>query len=327
MQYGGLPALRPLTPEDKDHIMAALKQSDRVISINLTVTTSLRDKLSTFKGVFPELQDLVLLCRDGVPLTMPNTFRWGQRLRRLHSTGVVFPALLQLLSYSTNLIDLQLHEVFFHWQFSPGMLMKALSKLGQLRSLSLRFRFTAFHQSFQPLYLESVFFPALKRLNYHGSMEYLEDIVARIDAPFLKDIEITFFDDLIVALSEFSKFIDWIELYRSHRGTHILSSQPTISMPLIQLRAPTLLKLQMVCKPPCFLTSSMAQICLDISPFLFNDEGDLRISTTRPSGRMDGSYGRELQELLNKFTGKVVSTRYELLDKRRAYFTTPREAA
>ena len=71
---GGLPALSPPTHEDEDNIMAALKQSDRVISISLTVTASLLEKLSTIEGAFSELQDL-LLSRYGAQLTLPSTFR------------------------------------------------------------------------------------------------------------------------------------------------------------------------------------------------------------------------------------------------------------
>ena len=284
--------------------MCALKQSDRVISISLTVTTSLLEKLSMIEGPYSELQDLVLLSsRDGVLLTMPNAFRWGQCLRRLHLTGVAFPALLQLLSSSPNLIDLQLHEIFFPWQFSPNMLTKTLSKLGQLQSLSLRFRSITFHNSSLPRYLpqclERIFLPALTRLQYQGSMEYLEDTVTRINAPFLKDIEITFFDYLIVAHSRLREFFDWIESHRSHFGAHILSSQPTISISITQPGALTCLKLQVLCKPSHLQTSSMAQICL------FNDKGDLRFTMTRPSERMNKSYSRELLEFLCKFKGKM----------------------
>ena len=302
VQYGGSRELDPPDFKELEDIMAALKQSDRVISIHLTISTWLLSKLSTIEGVFSELQDLVLLSREREPVTMPSTFRWGQRLRRLHSTGIAFPSLLQLLSSSTNLIDVQLHEVFFPWQFPPDMLMKALSKLGQLRSLSLHFPSIIIPHYFLPLYLplclESISLPVLTRLNYQGSMEYLECTVASIDAPFLKDIEITFFDNLIVAHSNLSEFIDWIELYRSHFGAHILPSQPTISISITQPGAPTCLKLQVLCKPSCLQTSSMAQICL------FNDEGNLRISTTRPSGWMNRSYRRELLEFLSKFKGK-----------------------
>ena len=304
VQYGGLPALSPPSPEDEENIVAALKQSDRVVSISLTVTNSLLEMLSLIEGAYSELQDLVLLsCRDGVLLTMPNAFRWGQRLRRLHSTGVTFPALLQLLSSSPNLIELQLHEIFFPWQFSPNMLTKALSKLSQLQSLSLHFRAITFHNSSLPRYLpqclESIFLPVLTRLQYQGSMEYLEDTVTRIDAPCLKDIEITFFDYLIVAHSRLREFFDWIESYMSHFGAHILSSQPTISISITQPGALTCLKFQVLCKPSRVQTSSMAQICL------FNDEGNLRITTTRPSGRMNKSYSRELLEFLSKFKGKM----------------------
>ena len=38
MEYGGSPALDPPAPEDEDNIMAAIKQSDRVSHISLTVT-------------------------------------------------------------------------------------------------------------------------------------------------------------------------------------------------------------------------------------------------------------------------------------------------
>ena len=278
--------------------MAALKQSDRVISISLTVTTSLLEKLSTIEGAYSELQDLVLLSRRyGVPLIMPNAFRWGQRLRRLHLMGITFPALFQLLSSSTNLIDLQLHDVFFPSQFSPDMLMKALSNLGQLRSLSLHFRFFTFRHSFLPPCLENIILPVLTRLHYQGTMDHLGYTMASIDAPFLKDIEITLCDSPIVAHSKLSKFIDWIESRRSHSGAHNLSSQPTISISITQPGAPTCLKFQVLCKPSRLQTSSMAQICL------FN-KGDLRITTTGPPGRTNRSYNRELLEFLSKFTGK-----------------------
>ena len=308
VQYGGFPALDPPTPEDEDNIMVALKQSDRVISINLTTTPSLLKKLYTFEREFSELQDLVLLSPDAVlrALLMPSAFRWGRRLRRLHLTGIAFPELLQLLSSSTNLIDLQLHKVFFLLELPPNMFMKALSNLGQLQSLSLHFGSFPYYHLALPPDIQRNFLPALNRLNYQGSIEYLAVTVANIDAPFLTDIGITF-DDLIVAHSNLSDFIDWMALYRSHFGAHILSSQPTISI-LTQPEAPTCLKLQVLCKPSRLQTSSMAQICL------FNDEGDLPITTTRPSGRvntwMDRSYSRKLLEFLSQFKGKMLSHLY-----------------
>ena len=306
VQYGGLPTLGPPTPEDEDNIMAALKQSDRVISISLTVSISLLKKLSTIEGAFSELQDLVLLSRDGQPLIMPSAFRWGQRLRRLHSTGIAIPALRQPLysSSSTNLVDLQLHDTFPPWQLSPVILKNLLSEMTRLRSLSLRFRSTSHYHFPLPTHRDKVvlrvILPFLTHLNYWGRIVYLEGIVAIIDAPSLEDIKITTENPF---LGKYKRFIDWIETRRSHRGDILSSeqaSESTLSISLMQPGDQTRLKLQALYNLLRVETSSMAQIW-------FKDEDCLRIGTTRSSARMESSHSRGLLEPLNKFTGKKLS--------------------
>ena len=326
VEYGGLPTLDPPVPEDEDNIITALKQSDRVISISLTVTSSLMEKLSAVEKPFSGLQDLVLLSRDGEPLTLPRTFRCGQRLRRLHSTRIEFPALLMsLYSSSVTLLDLQLHDAFLPWEISPVILKNVLSEMTQLQSLSLHFSsitLSIANHHFPPLrYQERVILPALTRVNYRGSMDYLEGIVAMIDVPSLEDIEITS-DNPFLALPEFKTFIDRIEMYRSHCVAHTSSSERTVSISLTQPGAPTRLNLQVFYKPSCRQILPVTQINFNFSPFLFKDEQDLRIS------RRNSSHSRELLELLTNFTGKkCVSSRYEPLYKRCAYFEILREAA
>ena len=82
VQYGGSLALDPPSPEDEGNIIAALKQSDRVSSISLAVTSSLLDILS---GSFTGLEVLVLLPRSSIcqSLTLPSAFRYGPCLRYL----------------------------------------------------------------------------------------------------------------------------------------------------------------------------------------------------------------------------------------------------
>jgi hypothetical protein len=82
--------------------VAALKHSDRVSSIELTVTSSLLDKLAAIKLPFSELEELVLQSLGDLQLTLPSTVRCGTRLRRLYSTGVAFPALPDILSHSAR---------------------------------------------------------------------------------------------------------------------------------------------------------------------------------------------------------------------------------
>ena len=301
VEYGGSLTLDPPVPEDEDDIIAALKQSDRVISISLTVTSSLMEKLSAIEKPFSELQDLVLLSRDGVPLTLPSTFRCGQHLRCFHSTGIAFPSLLQPLCSSsfTNLTDVQLHDAFLPRQVSPDVLKNILSKMPRLRSLSLHFCPTT-HYRFPlvPLYGERVVLSFLKHLNYRGKVMCLESIVAMINAPFLEDIEITL-DNPLLALPKFKQFIDGIGTQRSHRGGHILSSEPCVLMSLKRPGVLMHLKLQSLSKPSLMQISSMAQVCLDIFPFLRN-EGYICV-TTQASRRMDSSPS---VDLLDSFTGE-----------------------
>jgi hypothetical protein len=123
--------LNPPAPEDDENIMAALKRSDRVGSISLTVTNSLRKNLSTFSEPFPILEELILLSQENVQVTLSSAFRWGPRLRTLHLTGfrVPFPALLQHLSPPTSLVDLQLHEIPRAGYFPPEAFVDVLSML------------------------------------------------------------------------------------------------------------------------------------------------------------------------------------------------------
>ena len=143
VQYGGSLELDPPAPEDEDNIMAALKRSDRVVSLTLTVTAPLQARLSTIDPLFLKLEHLVLLSQDGMRyLTQPRPFRsgqWGTRLRSLHLTRISFLELPRLLYSSKNLVDLRLHEVLYPSNFSTEILTNSFSGMTQLQLLSLHF--------------------------------------------------------------------------------------------------------------------------------------------------------------------------------------------
>ena len=322
--YGGSPGLDPPAPEDENDIMAALNQPDRVHSINLTITSSLLEKFSAIKRPFSKLEDLILLSRDGVQLTLPTTFRWGQRLRRLHSTGIVIPALVQLRYQSMDLIDLQVHEVPNPWRFSPEAHPDDLYMMSQLQSLSLHFLPTSDHvqATVSPRSWNRVSLPALTRFKYRGLFRDLEELVARIDAPHLEDIEVTFTNESITDLSKLIAFIDRIEMLRSQRQAHILSSEKAISNSLIQPGVPTRLKFRSVHESLYLRLSYMARIFTQFSAFLLDVE-ELHISVTQQSRQEDSSYIAQWQQLLNLFgcvkwlhvVGKLSTEIVRLLDK------------
>ena len=302
MRYGGSPVLNPPTPEDEGNIVVALKLSDCITSIRLTVTSSLLERVSATLRSFSELEDLVLLSRDSVQLTLPSTFLWGPRLRRLHSTRIAFSALLTLLYSSKNLVDLQLHEVLNPLHFSPEVLTNALSGMAQLRSLSLHFLSTPGYRDSSPSSRERVVLPALTRFNFRGNSQYSEGLVARIDAPRLRDIDVTFVNEIIFELPALSVFIDRIDMHKSYRRADILSSEHDISLTLTQPGAPTCLKFQLLCEELSHQLLSMVRICIHFYVFVFNVE-DLRISAKRPPRCTDRHHTGKWQESISAFTG------------------------
>jgi len=307
VEYRGPPALDPLAPEHEDNIIAALKKSDRVGSISLTITSSLLGKLSAIERPFSELEDLVLLSRDSVPLTLPSTFRWGLRLRTLHLTRAAIPALPELLAPSKRLVDLQLHKIPSVGYFSPEALANALSGMTHLQTLSLHFlSFTLPRNTLDlpPQSGECVVLPTLMCLKYRGTSKYLDGLVDRIDAPHLGDIDITFFSQPTMSNSQLGRFINRIEMQKSHRRADIISSKCAISISFTQPEAPTRLELRVSSKQLARQLSYMPQICNGLSAFLLTSGvEDLRISATQPSSGQDDSDHEGWLNLIRLFRG------------------------
>ena len=302
IQYGGEPNLDPPAPEDDDNIIAALKQSSRVRFISLTVTSSLLTKLSVISEPFLDLEELAILSQDNLQLTLPSTFRWGSRLRTFLSTRIAFPSLPQLLSPCQDLVDLQLHEIPSAGYFHPEAFTNALSGMTQLRSLSVHFL------SFPPRrnYLrlppppeERIVLLALTHLKYRGVSKYLDSFVARIDAPRLEVIDITFFNQTTMDASQLSRFIERIEMQTSLLQADVETSADAISISFTNTSSSTL-RLQISCKQLDWQLSCMAQICDQISPFL-SRVNSLGINAAQPLGGQDDEHSEQWLDLVHSF--------------------------
>ena len=300
IQYGGSPNLDPPAPEDDDNIIAALKQSGRVSSIRLTVSSSLREKLSAISEPLSELEELALLSQDNVQQALPSTLLWGPRLRALHSTGIAFPSLPSLLLPCQDLVDLQLHKIPSSGYFSPEAFAGALSGTPQLRSLTLHMLSFPRRRSFPGWSappVERVVLSALTCLEYRGASKYLDSFVRRIDAPLLEDIEFTLFNQPTMDASQIGRFIARTEIHTSLIKAVVETSAHAISISFIDSDMWTPLRLQIPCKQLDWQLSCMAQICDQISPFLFY-VGDLGINTAQPPDEQDGVGGEEWLDLL-----------------------------
>ena len=127
-----------------------------------------------------------------------------------------------------------------------------------------------------------VFLPALTRLKFRGTSEYLNSLVTRIRTPRLLDIEVWFFNQLVFHISQLAHFVDQI-MQKSSCRADIQSSRHAISIIFSQPELHARFVLQVYCEQLDWQLSSMAQICgqLSSSGFLCK-AGDLRIDTTRP---------------------------------------------
>ena len=317
VEYGAVPNLDPPAPGYDENIIAALKQSGRVRSINLTVTSSLLEKLSSISEPLSELEELVLLSQDNVQQIFPSTFRWGPHLRTLHSTRIAFPSLLPLLLPCQDLVDLQLHEFPSATYLSPEEFANALSGTPQLRSLTLHLLSFPRRRSYlgsPPPPGERIVLAALTHLKDQGTSKYLDVFVARIEAPRLRDIEITLFSQPTMDALQLGQFIQRTEIHALLTGSladveisaHAISISFTKCRPsnflserLSQNLSP-LLRLQISCKQLNWQLSCMAQICDQISPFLFHVRY-LRIKTAQPPGEQVDVDGEQWVDLLRSF--------------------------
>ena len=307
IEYGGIPVLDPPAPEDDDNIISALKQSGRVRTINLTVTSSLLEKLSSISEPLSELEELVLLSQDKVQQIFPSTFLWGPRLRTLHSTRIAIFSLPPLLLPCHDLVDLQLHEIPSSGYFSPEAFTNALSGTPQLRSLTLHLLSFPRRRSYlglPPAPGERIVLAALIHLRYRGTSKYLDSFVGRVDAPRLGDIDITLFCQPTMDAVQLGQFIQRTEIHTSLGRAEVETSAHAISISFTKsgvfTKVSTPLRLQISCKQFDWQLSCMAQICDQISPFLLH-VGNLRINAAQAPDEQDGVGGEQWLDLLLSF--------------------------
>ena len=155
---------------------------------------------------FPELTDLRLAIygdHGRVPI-LPDSFLGGTapRLRKLLLWGIPSPGLPKLLLSATHLVNLDLGDIPRSGYIPPEIMATSLSALTNLEFLCLQFRYPrprpaleSRHPPPPPLTRSNL--PSLTNISFKGASEYLEEILARIDAPRLNELYITFVNQII----------------------------------------------------------------------------------------------------------------------------------
>lgn len=266
---------RPLwdTKLREDNIIAALEHNDRVCQITLDYepNSRLENFVVSMQEPFPALTALYLLSeRHKEAPILCDSFLGGYapRLQYLFLTGIPFPALPKLLLSATHLVTLHLWYIPHSGYISPEAMVTALSVLTRLEKLKLSFRSPQSYpnrESGQPPPPTLSVLPSLTFFHFKGVSEYLEDLMARINAPQLDDLNIIFLHQLIFDIPQLTGFISRTLNIKTPDTAIVYFSYFAVEVEFARI-LDKVLKLEVSCRSSDWQLSSVAQVCSSLSP-------------------------------------------------------------
>ena len=249
-----------------DNIIAALEHNDRVYGVELWRVTSsqLENVLAAMQEPFPALTYLELVSKDKTERVVPDSFLGGSapRLRSLSLDRIPFPGLLRLLLSATDLVNLSLSGVPLSGYISPEAMVAGLSGLTRLKSLWLEFQ-SPLGETLPPPPSRALL-PALTRFEFKGFCGYLEDLLARIDAPLLDDLNITFLYQLIFDTPQLAQFISRAPKFKAPDEAYVKFSDRDVSLTLPRSAEGTFdgtFHVAISCSDSLWQLSSLTQLC------------------------------------------------------------------
>jgi hypothetical protein len=264
-----------------DNVIAELEHTDRICQITLHFhTTSQIEKLWTAMQVpFPELAGLYLsLVTEYHGPVIPDSFLGGSapRLQYLALISVPFPGLPGLLLSATHLAHLHLLNIPHSGYISPEAMATCLTTLTNLKRLQLEFESPQScpdqENRRSPPPTRSLL-PALTYFWFKGVNEYLEEFVARIDAPRLCQLQATFFNDIDFDTAEVIRFVSRSSTLKALNRATVCFQDQIASVKLEpQASGVGHFEVEILCREPDWQLSSLAQICTTSLPLLSTTE-------------------------------------------------------
>ena len=209
---------------------AAIVHQGRICEIILNRLTSsqLERLVSAMQGRFPALNHCILgfYERGHSAPALPDGFldESARHLQSLQLQSIPFPALPKLLLSTTHLARLTLWDIPHSDYVSPETMVTNLAVLANLKSLAIGFecRLSRPNQENRrsPPPTPTVF-SALTRFEFKGVGKYLDDFVARFDAPLLNSISVTFFHEPIFNIPQLAQFMRRTTSFRAFNEAHM----------------------------------------------------------------------------------------------------------
>ena len=262
------------TTRSVENIVAVLEHSDRVFQIDLMYIprSHLKQVLAAMQEPFPELTHLELSSSDEPDTVSLDSFLGGSapRLEFLWLNRIPFPGLPKLLMSASQLVQLYLVNISHSGYFSPEAMLNALSASNSLVALHLDFQSPQSGPDWAsrrpPPPTRSVL-PALTNVLFKGVSEYLEDIAGRINAPQLKYLDITLFNQILFDTPQFIQFISRTPTLKALKKARVAFADGAARINLSsQTSGFGELTVKIQCKELDWQISSLEQVCTSCLP-------------------------------------------------------------
>ena len=199
-----------------DNIITALEHKDRIGGLYISeIPSSGREDLwAALQQPFPALTFLFFESYVETPVS----FLGGSApaLQKLIIRRAPFLGLPKLLVSAIHLHYLSLDRIPHSAYISPEAMATCLSVLTKLEYLHIGFESPRSRPDRRPPPQTRIHLPVLTLLGFDGVAEYLEDLVASIDAPLLDKLTITFFHQLIFDTPRLTQFINRTPKFKAH---------------------------------------------------------------------------------------------------------------
>ena len=262
-----------------ENIFAAIKYSDRICQLCLLPfpRPQMEIVMAAMQKPFPLLTGLYLQPGNGlasdVPLIDSNLFLGGSApcLLTVVLYDASFPRLPDLLLSTTQLVRLGISFIPRSGYISPEAMLTCLSVLTKLKRLEIGFRTPeSLHDQRRqhPPFPTRILLPVVTRLWLQGTCEYLEVLLAKIDAPLLDNLTISLFRQPIFNTPELIQFIDRTPKLEAHGQVRVVFDPYLDAWATFPQRFGGKFRLEVKCSPPDHL-SSLTQVCSSSVPPAF----------------------------------------------------------
>jgi hypothetical protein len=258
---------------------------------------------------FPMLENLYIapLSRQNAHLALPATFRAPQ-LNLLVLDHFASPTGSPLLTTAVNLVWLVLRWIHPSTNLHPNHLLQALSVLPRLQNLIISFspvpnREIERHMLHTPNITPTTL-PNLSFFDFGGVSAYLEALLSHINAPLLKRLSVTFFNQLSFSVPHLGQFVTITENIRFSRVDFLFYHKAIVVFMYLSASTPLpSLYIRVDCDHFDWQVSSMTQILNVLGP-LFSAVVDLSLdyrSHTLSSDWHNEADPSQWRELLGSF--------------------------